>query len=156
MIFLKIPVYLGCFESILNYGDKLPTWFGHDGLGDLEDYGIVPDLTLLESDHAVTKMHELITLNPNKITIISLGPLTNLALCLKQFKNVRNEIQEIFIMGGNHPDVGNKPNNSEFNFAKDPDAAYIVLHTAKCPITILPWETCIKENFYFPIVSQYS
>lgn len=53
--------------------------------------------------------------------------------------------------------VGNQSRCAEFNFFADPEAAYIVLNTAKCPITILPWEACLTDSlkislvcFFFP------
>lgn len=39
--------------------------------------------------------------------------------------------------------------SAEFNFHSDPESAYIVLHYAKCPITILPWEPCMDSTITF-------
>lgn len=35
---------------------------------------------------------------------------------------------------------------AEFNFSNDPEAAHIVLKEMQCPITIVPWETFMKES----------
>lgn len=45
----------------------------------------------------------------------------------------------------NFAGVGNCTMSAEFNFGLDPEAAFIVLDTFKCPITIAPWETCKRE-----------
>lgn len=51
--------------------------------------------------------------------------------------------------------VGNTPNTAEFNFYYDPEAAYIVLEKSKCPIMILPWETCLIPQISKVLVSNY-
>lgn len=49
-------------------------------------------------------------------------------------------------MGGNINGIGNTTSSAEMNFYKDPEAAHIVLSTAECPITLLPWETCLDPD----------
>lgn len=61
-----------------------------------------------------------------KITIINLGPLTNLALAMKKYPDMENFIEEIFVMGGT-TFVGNEGPHSEANFANDALAVEIVL-----------------------------
>lgn len=55
-------------------------------------------------------------------------------------------------MGGNCLGVGNQSRCAEFNFFADPEAAYIALSTAKCPITILPWEACLNDKIRMSLV----
>lgn len=38
--------------------------------------------------------------------------------------------------------IGNVTRTAEFNFHVDPESVHIILRNAKCPISILPWETC--------------
>lgn len=53
-------------------------------------------------------------------------------------------------MGGNFQGVGNVTKSSEFNFWYDPEAAFIVIDEAKCPLYILPWEPCLKASQAMP------
>ena len=76
--------------------------------------------------------------------MICLAPLTNLALALKTDKNLATNLKEIFIMGGNVEGIGNVSIASEFNFHADPEAAYAVLDSTKCPTVIVTWEMCYK------------
>nr|CAD7402209.1 unnamed protein product [Timema cristinae] len=48
-----------------------------------------------------------------------------------------------------HKGMGNTTSAAEFNFHSDPEAAFIVLNRAQCPITILPWETCVNTKITF-------
>ena len=49
-------------------------------------------------------------------------------------------------MGGNSDGEGNVTINAEFNFLFDPEAAYVVINRAGCPIVIVPWETCYRHK----------
>lgn len=49
-------------------------------------------------------------------------------------------------MGGNCHGVGNVTKCAEFNFWYDPEAASIVLKEVKCPLHIIPWETCLNAG----------
>lgn len=110
-------------------------------------------MSLIQEKHAVTAINDIITNNPNVITIISVGPLTNLALAYKMYPEITSQIKEIFIMGGNHLGVGNMTRAAEFNFHADPESAHIVLDKSKCMVTILPWEACLEKNFLISMVS---
>lgn len=50
--------------------------------------------------------------------------------------------------------VGNATASAEYNFFSDPEAAHIVLQSAKCPITIVPWEACIEDSVKISMVSE--
>ncbi|XP_060516546.1 nucleoside hydrolase-like isoform X2 [Cylas formicarius] len=121
-----IPVLKGCDDqALIPHERNLPTYFGADGFG----------------------MCDIVLKHRNKVSIICLGPLTNLAVALRLYSSFASNIRDIWIMGGNYS--GNESNYSvkpEFNFGTDPEAAHIVLKCAKCPIYLLPWETCLKQS----------
>lgn len=96
------------------------------------------------------------TKHPKKVTLIGVGPLTNFALAAKVFPEIRDNVQEIFIMGGNIKGVGNASSAAEFNFFWDPEAAHIVLELYTCKKTILPWETCAPDSIAIPLVCRWS
>lgn len=92
---------------------------------------------------------------PGEITLVCIGPLTNIALALKTYADFAAQVQSIYLMGGNHLGIGNTCRiGAEFNFYMDSEAAHIVLADAKCPITILPWEAFTKRAFFMTLVSQ--
>lgn len=81
--------------------------------------------------------------------MISVGPLTNIAMLYKMFPETREKIKEVFIMGGNFQGRGNVTKSAEFNFWFDPEAANIVLKETKQPMYIFPWETSLKTGYNF-------
>lgn len=74
---------------------------------------------------------------PNEITLIAVGPLTNLALALQRDGEGMKKLKEIVIMGGAVRTGGNITPHAEFNFYVDPLAAQIVLRSG-FPITLVP------------------
>ncbi|CAG9864606.1 unnamed protein product, partial [Phyllotreta striolata] len=137
-----IPVYKGCKNQIILHKDTTLRYHGEDGLGDLE-YDRSPDLSIIKDVPAAIGIHDIVKLAPNEVTMVCLGPLTNLALALKLYHELNSTIKEVWLMGGNYTGVGNVSCAAEFNFHYDPEAAYIVLENLKCPIYIFPWEACL-------------
>lgn len=77
------------------------------------------------SENAVTFLYEKIMSCPEKVTIVALAPLTNVALLLKVFPEVKPKIECISMMGGGISH-GNCTELAEFNIYVDPEAAQIV------------------------------
>jgi purine nucleosidase len=83
-----------------------------------------------EPAHAASALAERVMAEPGELTIVAIGPLTNLALALSLEPRVADAVKEIVVMGGvylGHTGVGAMP--GEFNFWVDPDAADIVLRS---------------------------
>lgn len=68
------------------------------------------------------------------LTLISLGPLTNIALALNQDPDLKNRVQELILMGGAYTVPGNITPAAEFNIYVDPEAADLVFRSGM-PIT---------------------
>ena len=66
---------------------------------------------------------------PGEVTILALGPLTNIALALRLRPDIETKIKRIVFMGGNYKVPGNASPMAEFNFWFDPEAARIVLRS---------------------------
>lgn len=96
-----------------------------------------PDLT----NNAVEKIIALVKENPGEITLVTLGPLTNVALAIKKDPRTMKKVKEIVTMGGAINVAGNKNRVAEFNIFVDPDAAKTVF---EFPITktIVPLDAC--------------
>ena len=143
-----IPVYRGAHEALVKPcdGEDCNDWFnGQDGFNDVE-FESVPDNGRVMKEYAWEIMNRLSKENPGEVTIVALGPLTNIATALKTEPLFTERVKEIFIMGGNTDGVGNVKASAEFNFYNDPEAAYVVLRESQCPLFIVPWDTCLQNK----------
>ncbi|XP_044522951.1 inosine-uridine preferring nucleoside hydrolase-like [Gracilinanus agilis] len=155
---LQIPVYQGASSPLLNTM-KNDYFYGTDGLGDVPD-AEAPGLDQVQHEHAVAAMIRIISERPNQVTLVATGPLTNLALAVKMDPKFPKKIKNMSIMGGNMYSRGNIDICAEFNFAADPEAAYVVLNEYTCPTFITTWEfACLHAipwEFYEKCTSQDS
>ena len=95
----------------------------------------LPTTKSLEID-AVAFLKQTIETHPNEITLVPVGPLTNIANLLTQHPGVDKKIKEIVLMGGNAQTPGNATPTAEANILNDPEAADIVF-SAQCEITMV-------------------
>ncbi|XP_055637463.1 nucleoside hydrolase-like [Toxorhynchites rutilus septentrionalis] len=145
---LDVPVYKGANESLITPAPaKKEHFHGMDGFGDLNFE--IPDEKLIKTEHAVNELYRRILGDCGNVSLIFVGPLTNLALCLKMYPDARDKMKDLYIMGGNRHGVGNTTKAAEFNFWADPEAAHIVFNNVQCPITLFPWESCVSEHKAF-------
>ena len=80
----------------------------------------------------------------DEITLMGIGPLTDFALLFKQYPEVKENIAEIVIMGGNIGH-GNHSPFAEYNIAGDPEAAQVVFHSG-LPVKVAPLEIGNKAH----------
>lgn len=80
-----------------------------------------------------------------KVDILMIGPLTNLALALRLDPTIINGIGQLTIMGGTVYGRGNSTPAAEFNIFADPEAAAIVFG-ADIDTLVAPWEACVVHN----------
>ncbi len=119
----QITVAKGCSEPLL---EKLVDASNVHGLTGMEGYEFKSvDTSMLVDVHAVEAMRKEILNSEEKTTIVAIAPLTNVALLLKMYPEVKTKIDEIVLMGGSMT-RGNRGVMSEFNIATDPEAAKIV------------------------------
>ena len=78
---------------------------------------------------------------PGQITIIALGPLTNLAWLMLRHPGALEQIARLVVMGGAVNTPGNVTPHAEFNFYSDPDAADVVLSSG-VPLTLVDLAVC--------------
>lgn len=95
--------------------------------------------------NAIDAMGQLICENPGAITLIAIGPLTNIALAIQRYPNLAQSVAEIVIMGGVFA-VDNYLKDT--NFGIDPEAANIVLNSG-AKITIVPMDVTTQTLFTF-------
>ncbi|KAF6201680.1 hypothetical protein GE061_004074 [Apolygus lucorum] len=143
----KIPVYRGSDSPLIPRlsGSPLPEGFqffhGRNGFGDVS-LPQLPDTVSIRPEAAFIKLNELAVQYKGQITLVCLGPLTNIAMAMRAFPDFVNQLKEVFIMGGNYTALGNSTKRPEFNIHVDPEAADIVFRGLGNKCTLLPWETC--------------
>lgn len=135
-----VPVYPGAAVP-LTRAHQDATWFhGQDGLG---DHGFRPQRRTAESKQAVDAIIEVIHLNSG-LTLVTLGPLTNIALVLQRDPGIVDKVGRTVVMGGNPCCEGNVTPAAEFNIWVDPEAARIVLHSG-LRVELIGWQLCRGE-----------
>ncbi|XP_006815591.1 nucleoside hydrolase-like [Saccoglossus kowalevskii] len=152
----KIPVHRGAEKYILPRHSAFDSTgvHGDDGLGDTPDPN-APDDSHIESKHGVNALIDLVRQHPGQLTLVALGPLTNLALAARLDSEFSKNIKELILMGGNTAGRGNITISAEFNFYADPEAAQIVLNDFDCPVYINGWELSIKSAIEWTWYKQY-
>jgi inosine-uridine nucleoside N-ribohydrolase len=79
---------------------------------------------------------------PGEVTILAIGPMTNIALALRLKPEIETKIKQIVFMGGNVKAAGNASPWAEFNFWFDPEAARIVLRSRIPRKVMFPLDIC--------------
>jgi len=133
----QVPVYRGLAAPILRPLETAQDTHGQDGMGDI---GLLLSGGIPAPEHAVDAIRETINSYPGEITLVALGPLTNIALALLLDPTLALKVKECIIMGGTAQGVGNTNPVAEFNIWVDPEAAKIVF-SSTMPITMVDWYT---------------
>ncbi len=121
---LDVPVALGANHPLKRDPQTCAAVHGESGL----DGYTFPELKInFDKRDAVTLMKDLLLEN-DKVTLVPTGPLTNIALLLKNHPEVKSHIEEIVLMGGTIGH-GNVTPAAEFNILCDPEAADIVFNS---------------------------
>jgi pyrimidine-specific ribonucleoside hydrolase len=127
----EVPVAAGAVQPLMGGELGAEEVHGSDGLA-----GLSPKVAPRPQDprHAVELMRDLILENGDDITLVALGPLTNVALLLSTYPNVASKLRQIVIMGGSTIG-GNVTAAAEFNVWHDPEAAHVVFQSG-VPLTM--------------------
>jgi purine nucleosidase len=133
----SVPVFGGA-DKPLKRVHQSATWFhGRDGLG---DHGYPAPRQKPGKLHAVDAIIDAIDANPG-IVVVTLGPLTNLALALTRKPGIAAQVGRCVVMGGAPCCEGNVTPAAEYNIWVDPEAARIVMLSG-IPIELIGWQTC--------------
>lgn len=132
------PVYVGAPRPLV----REPFWafffHGPDGLGGMH---YPSPRRKPESEHAVDLLIRRIRSAPGEYTLVTLGPLTNVAMAIRQAPDIATKVKDCYIMGGAACTVGNITPAAEYNIWFDPEAAHIVFHSGM-PMLMVGWEHC--------------
>jgi len=114
----NVPVYKGASKPLFKeYVDATDT-HGSDGLSGM-NYSVKSSA----HDGAIDYILETIKKNPNKVSLVAMGPLTNVALAIQKDVETMRLLKELVIMGGAAKIHGNCSPVAEYNFWGDPHAA---------------------------------
>ena len=141
---LKIPVAQGAAGPLLREVKDASDVHGVTGMAGYEFP--TPNRSCLLEESAVEAMHRTLMASAEKMTIIAIGPLTNIALLLKTHPEVKERIEELVLMGG-ALGRGNFGILSEFNIAIDPEAAKIVFESG-LSLAVAPLDVGLKALVY--------
>ena len=136
----NVSVFSGA-EKPLKREHRSAAWFhGRDGLG---DRGYPGPRRRPEKKPAVEAILDAVESQPD-LTMVTLGPLTNVALALQRRPDIASRIGRCVIMGGAPCCEGNVTPAAEYNIWCDPEAARIVARSG-LPIELVGWHLCRGE-----------
>lgn len=141
----RVPIYMGAAKPLVRPLSTAQHVHGLDGMGDI---GLVPT-SLSQSalkpspGYAPDMLIELADRHDGRLVLVTLGPLTNVALALARRPDLGSKISRCYMMGGTSDNYGNITPVSEFNIWADPEAAEVVF-ASDMPITMIGWDISRK------------
>ena len=144
-----IPVYAGCDRPMVR--DKVIAADIHGSTG--LDGPVFPPLTKkLEPEHAVQFLIRSLLESEGDITVVTTGPMTNLAMAMRLEPRITEKIRRIVLMGGSFTN-GNVTPAAEFNILADAEAASVCFRSGR-PITMVGLDVTRKALCYPEIVER--
>jgi inosine-uridine nucleoside N-ribohydrolase len=137
---LVSPIHAGAGAPLIRARGAAPVHVhGENGLGDIDLSG--PPLPQADPGAAHERIIALVRAHPGQVTIVAIGPLTNLALALRAAPDIAPLVAGVTIMGGAFS-RGNVTPHAEANIHSDPEAAAEVL-AAAWPVTLVPLDATL-------------
>ena len=141
----EVPVFVGA-EKPLSRVHASADWFhGRDGMG---DHGYPAPRHAPEKQSAAEAIIDTIESHPG-LVLVTLGPLTNIALALQKNPAIATKVSRCVVMGGAPCCEGNVTPAAEYNIWCDPEAARIVVRSG-LPIELVGWQLCRGEAVLHP------
>lgn len=120
------PVYNGANQPLVRVPADAMFFHGPDGMGGMNYPAPAADA---RPEHGVDALIEYVRAHPGEVTLVTLGPLTNIALAIRKAPDIVEKIPMTYVMGGAAVTLGNITPAAEFNIWVDPEAAHIVFHS---------------------------
>ena len=141
------PVYAGLPKPIMRTLETAQMVHGEDGMGDC---GLPLSGRSPADGRAVDVIVDTILGSPGEITLVCLGPLSNVAAALLRAPEIADAVARVVIMGGTGVHgPGNISAMAEFNFWADPEAAHIVTASGM-PLEFVGWDISIGSAVVIP------
>ncbi|MBK8620100.1 MAG: nucleoside hydrolase [Anaerolineales bacterium] len=138
-----VPVYKGCEIPLVQPSLLSPETHGNTGLGYAN---LSAPQNQARAQHGCDYLIEQIMSHPKEITLVAIGPLTNVALAIRKEPRIVENVKEVFIMGGAIRHQGNTTPLAEYNTYVDPHAAHMVFHSGM-PMTLTPLDVTYQCIF---------
>lgn len=138
------PVYPGCPTPLVRMPEEDAVHVhGTDGLGDV---GFPEPKAVVADEHAAQAILRITREQPD-LTLVALGPLTNLALAVRLDPTLPQRVKRLVIMGGAVTGLGNTGKiPAEFNIGFDPEAAHVVFEAFPM-FDLVDWEVVLRHAF---------
>ncbi|KAH7957619.1 pyrimidine-specific ribonucleoside hydrolase RihA [Rhipicephalus sanguineus] len=149
-----MPVYKGADRPLVEQLETEKFYFGPDNFGGVSDKYPMAVLKSVSNKVAHVVMRDMIRQRPKELTLLMVGPLTNLAIAMLMDPGLTDDVAQIFIMGGTIYGKGNVKPGGEFNFYTDPEAARVVLQRATCPVTLVVWEAVLEATVPWHVYNE--
>ncbi|NPA31902.1 MAG: nucleoside hydrolase [Chloroflexi bacterium] len=140
---LEVPIYRGADRPLVAEPLSSAHIHGEDGLGGIRAT-LPPTQHRPAAEHAAWALTRLAREHPG-LTVLALGPLTNLALAVRLDPEFVRHVGRLVVMGGAIEARGNASPSAEYNIFADPEAAAIVFDAGFEDFWLLPWETTLKH-----------
>jgi purine nucleosidase len=137
----RTPVFEGLRRPLLREPAHAEFFHGADGMGGMN---FPEPRRHAASKEAISEILQVFRESPGEITLVTLGPLTNIATALRFEPRLAEWVRECYVMGGAACTVGNITPAAEYNIWCDPEAARIVFHSGM-KILMVGWEHCRDE-----------
>ena len=124
-----VPVHRGASRPLVRPHRDAVYFHDEGGLGGAQ---LPPSTRSVGADRGPAALIRLARLRPREVTLVTLGPLTNLAIALNVEPNLPELLKSVVVMGGAYSVPGNTTPAAEFNILVDPEAAEQVF-TARFP-----------------------
>jgi len=135
------PVYEGARRPLVKTFEHAENVHGEGGLGgELHPETDIDSADGFAPDEIARRCRE----SPGEITLLCIGPLTNVALAHAREPDLPDLVDEVWVMGGNVNCRGNVTPAAEFNFWVDPDAASRVL--SAFDVTLVDWGLSLRDS----------
>lgn len=138
---VKVPVHVGAVKPLVRSFASAQNVHGTDGMGDI---GLKLNGRQPTSQDAVRQIIETFRSAKGEIDLVTLGPLTNIALALSIEPEFAKWVRRCVIMGGTGVLPGNVTIASEFNVWADPESARIVFDS-ELPLEMVGWDVSVAD-----------
>lgn len=142
----SVPIHAGCRQPMLREWASAEDVHG-DGSG-----GLSMDLTdtRVEEEHAVNALLRITAEDPGEVSIVAIGPLTNIAAAVVLDRSFASRVKSLYIMGGSINGLGNITPAAEYNIYVDPEAAQIVMEAGFADLRLLTWDPVTLRDATIP------